>query len=374
VSKAAVPGSPSAPQVAAPKGPAVAGQAPINRQQHFAPVLPPKNYQPPVLFIDQPKFDFGDVIKGEVVTHRFEIENKGGSPLIVQKVKPSCGCTLVDEATMDKVIAPGAKGGFELKIETSRLGVGRQQKYADVASNDPKQSQFRVFIGGKIDSLLKVEPEMPKIHTVKGRGPGTTEITLTKNITGDMKVVGAKSQSGRLLVDMKEVQPNSLYKLAVTTNYGPKETQSYYNEQIQIDVQMGERKLTQEISLPVQVKDRIDITPRSVYFKRTDFQALKDKGTPVVKAVDLRPSVEEPYKFKITNTKLDDPDSFFKVNLETLKDGREYRLNVTVDKLPPETPAADGKPAASKSMKGNVTLTTDDPMMPEIVIRCIAFF
>jgi hypothetical protein len=369
--------APSPVNVAPPAAAASGGAATAQKKAHFAPVLPSKDYSPPVLYIDQPKYDFGDVFKGDIVSHRFEIENKGGAPLVIQKVKPSCGCTLLSEATMDKVISPGSKGGFELKIETSRLAPGHQQKYADVSSNDPKQAQFRVFIQGKIDTLLKVDPEQPKIQTVKGKGQGQTEITLTKNTSGEPKVLGAKSQSGRLLVELKEEQPGQRWKLLVKTNYGPQDTQSYFSESIQCEVQLPEKKMTQDVPVTVIVKDRIEINPRSLYFKKSDFQPLKDKGTPTEKMVEVKTILDEPYKFQITNIKIEDPDNFFKVKQETVKDGREYKLVITIDKLPEmPAPAAGAGPAATpqKSMKGNIVLTTDDPNMKEISIRCIAFF
>jgi len=288
---------------------------------------------------------------------------------MIQDVKPSCGCTVVNPAQMDKIISPGGKGGFELKLETQRLPPGNQQKYADVSSNDPKQSKFRVFIQGNIDAPLKVEPEQPRIQTVKGQGQGGTEINLRKNTPTETKVLGAKSMSGHVLVDLQESEPGSHWKLGLKTNYGPKDTQTYFNEKLELDIQIGERRLNQELYVTVQVKDRIELTPRSLYFKRNDFQPLKEKGTPTVKTVDIRSALDESHKFNITGLKIDDPDSVFKVTKETVKDGREYRLLVTIDKLPPE-----GDQKAQKSLKGNITLTTDDPLMQEISLRCIAFF
>ena len=368
------------PTTTAPR-PAVS-TSPSDRTPHFAPLLPSADYSPAVIYIDQPRFDFGSVYKGEVITHRYEVENKGKAPLVISKVKPSCGCTLVNEATMDKVIAPGGKGGFELKIETSRLMVGPQSKYADVSSNDPKQPQARVFIQGKVDSLLKVEPENPKITTVRGTGQVSTELTLTKNSQTEMKILGAKSQSGRLLLELKETQPGSLWNLQVKTNYSPKDTQSYFSETIQLDVQAGERRMPQEVTLTVQVKDRIDLAPRMLYLRKTDFQPLKDKNTPVVKSVDLKAILDLPYKFAVKGTKIDDPNPFFSVKVEPLtertdpatkktepvSDGREYRVSIIVDKMP------ELKDQNQKSLKGNVTIQTDDPEMPEIQLRVVAFF
>ena len=346
------------------------------RRPNFAPVVPPKDYQPPVLVVEQATHDWGTVFKGEVVQHRYEVKNTGGSPLIIQKVKPSCGCTVVDEATIDKVIQPGATGRFELKIETSRLTVGKQQKYADVQTNDPKQSAFRVFIKGQIDALFKVEPEQVRIQGVRGLGQTSTELTITKSVTTDLKLLGTKSQSGRLLVELQELAPATKYKLLLKTNYGPKDTQSYFSEVVQLEVQVGEKKMTQDIPVTVQIKDRVDINPRSVYFKRTDFQPLREKGTVVVKTIDLKAAVEDPaYKYTIKDLKVDDPDKFFKVTQETVKEGREYRIIVTVDKLPEAAVAGtDAKNAPQKSAKGNITFTTDDPQMAEQSIRLIAFY
>ncbi len=367
--------SPSTPQVPRPTGlvpprpvqptplAAVAGKKP-----HFEPFIPSKDYQPPIILIPEPKYDFGKVYKGEVVTKRFEIENRGGASLMIQKVRPSCGCTLVNETTMDKVIPPGGKGGFELKIETSRLGVGKQSKYADVSSNDPKNPQARVTIQGEIEAMLKVDPENPRIQTVRGTGEAKTDITL-RCTQPEMKVLNARSQSGRLVLELKETQPSSAYALGVKTNYGPKDTQSYFTEIIQVDIQVGERRMTQDINLAVQVKDRIDTNPRMVYFRKNDFQTLKDKGTPAVKTVDLKAALDEPYAFKITETKLDTTDAFFTVKVEPVKDGREYRLVVSVDKMPDLS-----KDPNQKSLKGNITVLTNDPQMPEIAIRCVAFF
>src|SRR5262245_48396291 len=77
---------PSTPTSAAPAVGATAAAAPADKKPapasppggaRFAPVLPQKDAAPPSLFVGDPRYDFGDVIKGEVVSHRFEVENKG---------------------------------------------------------------------------------------------------------------------------------------------------------------------------------------------------------------------------------------------------------------------------------------------------------
>jgi hypothetical protein len=339
------------------------------RKQNFAPFIPPPDYSPPVIYIEESKFDFGKVIKGEVVQHRYKYKNNGKAPLVIQKIRPGCGCTVIDN--WDKVVAPGAEGTFEAKLETSRLAVGPINKYADVISNDPKQSSLRCTIAGTIEALLKIEPESPRITSVRGQGQGKLQMTLSRNLQQEMKVTGAKSQSGRLVVGFSETQPGTMWKIDLTTNYNAKETQNYFSEVVQLEVMMGERKLTQEVTVAVQLKDRIEMTPRIVYFRKNDFQPLKDKGAPATKTVEVKANLEPPYKFTIKEAKFDAPDSPFKVKIEPVvgKEDREYRLVVLIDKMPDF--ANDPN---QKSLKGNLTVVTDDPDMPEISIRCVAFF
>ena len=52
--------------------------------------------------------EFGTIKEGEKVSYIFKYKNTGENPLILEDVRPSCGCTL-PEWTKDP-IAPGAEG------------------------------------------------------------------------------------------------------------------------------------------------------------------------------------------------------------------------------------------------------------------------
>jgi hypothetical protein len=102
-----------------------------------------------------------------------------------------------------------------------------------------------------------------------------------------------------------------------------------------------------------------------VYFRRPDFQALRDRGIPVSKTVEVKATLDPPYRFSIKETKFDTADSPFKVEIVPVLDGREYRLVVRIDEIPTDPDR--------KSLKGNLTIFTDDPAIPEINIRIVAF-
>lgn len=77
-------------------------------------------------------YDFGDVKKGEVVEHIYEVTNTGDNPLIISEVKPTCGCT-VPEFTKEP-IKPGQKGQITLRFDSTNFE-GIQQKQTQIFAN-----------------------------------------------------------------------------------------------------------------------------------------------------------------------------------------------------------------------------------------------
>ena len=76
--------------------------------------------------------DFGKVQEGEKVAHTFEVLNTGKADLLLQSVKPSCGCTTPKYDK--KPIRPGKKGAIEVVFDTKGRA-GKQRKTVMVVTN-----------------------------------------------------------------------------------------------------------------------------------------------------------------------------------------------------------------------------------------------
>ncbi len=338
-----------------------AGVSQTTGSGRFAPILPPKDYSPPVMEIAEKRFDFGSVFKGDEVVHKFQVENKGGSPLILQNIKPSCGCTYVSH---DKIISPNGTGFITLKIDTSRLHAGDQTKTAEVVSNDPKSPKDRLYMQGKVVTAYKITPENPRIETVVGAKQASTLVTLQKEVQQPFKVISVKSQNNRILSDLVETKAGETYQLNLTAVPDPNSKIPSYSERVNIEVEgEGGKKINQEIYVSVQFKERITANPRTVWFQRNEVKDLREKKTPVSKTVTVKNETPGEFKFKITQLEVKEGD--FKVTQETVKDGDEYRVIITLEKLP-EDPNV-------KSVKGNIVIHTDDPSNKEIQMRVIAY-
>jgi len=91
------------------------------------------------------EINYGEIKKGEDGTRVFEFTNTGDAPLIIKRVKSSCGCTVPSKPT--KPIMPGETGKIVVKYDTKRVGPFRKQ--ITVYSN-AKNSVVILKIKGKV--------------------------------------------------------------------------------------------------------------------------------------------------------------------------------------------------------------------------------
>lgn len=91
----------------------------------------------PIMAFDETEYNFGTLIQGEKVTHKFKFKNTGEGNLVIASVKPSCGCT--SPKWSREPIKPGEEGYIELTFDSSNKN-GIQNKNARVLANtDPNE-------------------------------------------------------------------------------------------------------------------------------------------------------------------------------------------------------------------------------------------
>jgi hypothetical protein len=60
-----------------------------------------------IQWLDSAK-DFGKIDEGQKLEVSFRFKNTGDKPLVIDRVQPSCGCTVADQSK--EPVAPGAEG------------------------------------------------------------------------------------------------------------------------------------------------------------------------------------------------------------------------------------------------------------------------
>lgn len=77
--------------------------------------------------------DFGNIKEGDKAEHVFEFVNKGKTPITIQNVQTTCGCT--SPAWSKEPVAPGKKGQVTVNYRTSPGPINRQVTVMTDAGN-----------------------------------------------------------------------------------------------------------------------------------------------------------------------------------------------------------------------------------------------
>jgi hypothetical protein len=88
-------------------------------------------------WLDSVQQNLGSINKGAVVEISWKFKNTGDKPLIIQDVRPGCGCTVAEKPT--EPIAPGAEGVIRAKYD-SENGSGTIHKEMTVLANNKNRN------------------------------------------------------------------------------------------------------------------------------------------------------------------------------------------------------------------------------------------
>ena len=88
----------------------------------------------PILVFEKNTIDYGKITPESSGRRTFKFKNRGNAPLIIQKVKGSCGCVVLNFPK--KPIMPN--GGGEIEIVYNVLKIGRISRTITVTSNTKK--------------------------------------------------------------------------------------------------------------------------------------------------------------------------------------------------------------------------------------------
>ena len=94
-----------------------------------------------IRFVEVEK-DMGQVKEGEKVSLVYEVMNTGEADLLLQEVRPSCGCTTPKYEK--KPVRPGKKGTIEVSFDTKGRP-GKQRKTVMVVTNTEPPNTVLTF-------------------------------------------------------------------------------------------------------------------------------------------------------------------------------------------------------------------------------------
>jgi hypothetical protein len=158
----------------------------------------------PSIKFEKTSHDFGNIKEaGGNVTYKFEFTNNGTSELIVQSVRPSCGCTTT--GWTKEPVKPGEKG-FVTAVYNPTNRPGKFNKSLTIVSNANPQ-QLRIYIQGNVEPKPRsVEDDYPTVMgglRVKYRSFNFGKLTTEKPVTKTFKVYNNTDEEISFLSDVK---------------------------------------------------------------------------------------------------------------------------------------------------------------------------
>lgn len=106
-----------------------------------------KTGKTPVAVIDRTQHSFGDVWKNTSLSTSFTLKNTGQNTLILRKLKPSCGCTVLRPEKTS--LEPNESTVVEVNFNTGNL-TQRKRESVTIITNDPKRPEIEFFIEANV--------------------------------------------------------------------------------------------------------------------------------------------------------------------------------------------------------------------------------
>ena len=90
-------------------------------------------------------FDFGQIVKNSPATAEFEFKNKSMVPLVINSVRPTCGCTVADYPK--EPVQPGKSATITVKYNTRSIG---HFSKSIIVKTNASEGETRLIIKGEV--------------------------------------------------------------------------------------------------------------------------------------------------------------------------------------------------------------------------------
>jgi hypothetical protein len=182
----------------------------------------------PKLVVEQPNFDFGEVLQGQIVHHTFSFRNEGNEPLLIKRVKSSCGCTAA--LVSARTLAPSERGKVQAKFDSTRFH-GSVTKTISLYSNDPEQPVVNLYIKGNVQIPLSVVPSRINLGLVAVGETAAVKLTIENHGDADLRLDEIRTSNPDLTLilpaDTLSVGQSAIIEVQLTPRVGQERFSGY---------------------------------------------------------------------------------------------------------------------------------------------------
>lgn len=182
----------------------------------------------PQILVEKQDFDFGETFEGEKVAYTFRFQNAGDQPLIIDRVRSSCGCTAA--LLSAKNVAAGEVAELKATFDSTQFS-GAVVKTIYLYSNDPRQPVTEFHLRGTVTRGAVFAPSRVELLNLTAGGNGEAVVRLSNQGNQPLVIIGVRTTVAELTAELatREIAPgkDAEIKVRVTIKEGAKRVNGY---------------------------------------------------------------------------------------------------------------------------------------------------
>ncbi len=296
-------------------------------------------HRSPAIQLDDVAWDFGILLPGAIVQHRFAIANSGGMPLHVERIRT--GCQYLSAELSSEPIQPGEHASLEITMQAP-LERGSDGFSVWLETNDPQNPTSQLTIAFSVEPAWRVLPNLVDLGLVGSAGLPVRRTVRVEANRDDLSLDGLHVECESPDVEVTSVEETApgtyevRLELAQTAATGPLDGFML--------LRSGQSSpVAQRVQIVGRVLGSVRAWPEVLYFHEVpvagaaaDVQ-LRGEGLRSVRKALLSPSIRD----------------LASVTWSTVEEGVDLRVQVSQ----PHVDAGAG--ARTSVVRGSVRVTTD---------------
>jgi len=221
-----------------------------------------KQVDGPGIDFEKEIYDFGKVNEGEIVSHTFKFRNNGTENLLIESVKPTCGCTIAGQ--YDREVKPGASGEIPVKLKTAGF-YGKFSKVIKVLTNIPDKNEIILTLKVTVYTPINTYPNvlwlMPDNKTPVSL---SGSFFIRNNTDIPLEILSVTPSQKNVTTHIIAITENKEYQIDVTVN--PPFNHDLTKETLGIQTNNPEKEYI-NLEYQYQMYGDIIVYPRSIVFE-----------------------------------------------------------------------------------------------------------
>lgn len=297
--------------------------------------------------------DFGEVERGQLLTHEFKFKNIGKGNLIVQGIHSSCGCMAL-EIDEGKVYQPGEGGTISVQLNSTSFS-GKLSKTVMVLTNQRSKSVRVLTLRAHVKNNILVNPPLVDYGTLSAGQVAHRKIKISSASETPLEITGLRHGDNIESQLLKESDKSWLLDVYV------KPTDSgVYKDILYLKTSL---KHLPHVPVPIvgEFLGTITFSPEYIEFGAVQDSKFREKILSLKGINDFK-ILKAEVTMEVNGNPVDSKD-YMVLDLPTSA-GSEHKMGIKLH----------NKDKLSGAVNGDIRVLTDDPSQESIEIDFFAFF